>query len=61
MAWKLWKSEKRHEETQSWPSDMHESLKLLLNMYVREDVAPLASWAAPGITFRKTPPRSLSR
>jgi hypothetical protein len=51
MAWKLWKSEKRHEETRSWPSDMHESLKLLLNMYVRDDAAPFASWAAPGITF----------
>jgi hypothetical protein len=51
MAWKLWKSEKRHEETRSWPSDMHESLKLLLDMYVRDDATPFASWAAPGITF----------
>ncbi|MPW23531.1 tryptophan leader peptide [Paraburkholderia sp. CNPSo 3157] len=51
MAWKLWKTEKRHNEMRSWPSGTHESLKQLLDMYLGRDAAPFASWAAPGITF----------
>ncbi|SIT38138.1 Tryptophan leader peptide [Paraburkholderia piptadeniae] len=51
MAWKLWKTEKRQDETRSWPSDTHESLKQLLDMHLGSGAAPFVSWAAPGITF----------
>ncbi|MBC8746593.1 hypothetical protein OKW43_007187 [Paraburkholderia sp. WC7.3g] len=51
MAWKLWKTEKRYDETRSWPSDTHQSLKQLLDMYMGSDSPPFANWAAPGITF----------
>ncbi|APA89493.1 tryptophan leader peptide (plasmid) [Paraburkholderia sprentiae WSM5005] len=51
MAWKLWKTEKRYDETRSWPSNTHESLKQLLDMYLGSDSPPFANWAAPGITF----------
>ncbi|MBB5458144.1 tryptophan leader peptide [Paraburkholderia sp. Cpub6] len=51
MAWKLWKTEKRYDETRSWPSGTHESLKQLLDMYLGSDSPPFANWAAPGITF----------
>ncbi|MGF6920034.1 hypothetical protein [Paraburkholderia sp. 40] len=51
MAWKLWKTEKRYDETRSWPSGTHESLKQLLDMYLGGDSPPFANWAAPGITF----------
>lgn len=51
MAWKLWKTEKRKDETRSWPSDTHQSIKQLLGLYLDGDAAPFAAWAAPGITF----------
>ncbi|MFM0215468.1 tryptophan leader peptide [Paraburkholderia caledonica] len=51
MAWKLWKTEKRRDETQIWPSDTHQSIQQLLGMYLGSDAVPFASWAAPGITF----------
>ncbi|MFL9963398.1 tryptophan leader peptide [Paraburkholderia sediminicola] len=51
MAWKLWKTEKRYDETRSWPSGTHESLKQLLDMYLGSDATPFANWAAPGTTF----------
>jgi hypothetical protein len=51
MAWRLWKTEKRQDKTRSWPSDTHESIKQLLEMYLRSDAAPFAGWAAPGVTF----------
>ncbi|MCC8400613.1 tryptophan leader peptide [Paraburkholderia sp. MMS20-SJTN17] len=51
MAWKLWKTEKRQDDTRNWPSGTYESLKQLLDMYLSSDSAPFANWAAPGITF----------
>jgi hypothetical protein len=51
MAWKLWKAEKRYDETRNWPSGTHESLKQLLNLYQGSDSPPFANWAAPGISF----------
>lgn len=51
MAWKLWKTEKRQDETRSRPSDTQQSIKQLLGMYLGNDEAPFARWAAPGITF----------
>jgi hypothetical protein len=51
MAWKLWKTDKQHDETRSWPSDTHQSIKQLLRMYLDSDGAPFAQWIAPGITF----------
>ncbi|MCC8395944.1 tryptophan leader peptide [Paraburkholderia sp. MMS20-SJTR3] len=51
MAWKLWKTEKRQDETRNWPADTHESLKQLLDMYLSEDAPPFANWAAHGISF----------
>ncbi|MEX3937233.1 tryptophan leader peptide [Paraburkholderia phymatum] len=51
MAWKLWKTEKRHDEMRIWPSGTHESLRQLLDMYLGRDAPPFAHWAAPGITF----------
>jgi hypothetical protein len=51
MAWKLWKTDKQYDETRSWPSGTHESLKQLLDMYLGNDSPPFANWAAPGITF----------
>jgi hypothetical protein len=51
MAWKLWKTGKRHDEMRSWPSGTHESLKQLLDMYLGRDAPPFVNWAAPGITF----------
>ena len=51
MAWKLWKTEKQYDETRSWPSGTHESLKQLLEMYLSSDSPPFANWAAPGVSF----------
>ncbi|PRY06661.1 tryptophan leader peptide [Paraburkholderia sp. BL25I1N1] len=51
MVWRLWKTEKRQDGTQSWPSDTNQSIKQLLGMYLSSDAAPFAGWAAPGITF----------
>ncbi|MDH6147217.1 hypothetical protein OKW46_001139 [Paraburkholderia sp. WSM4179] len=51
MAWRLWKTGKRQDETRSSPSDAHPSIKQLLGMYLGGGSAPFAGWAAPGITF----------
>ncbi|MGF6408798.1 hypothetical protein OKW37_000468 [Paraburkholderia sp. MM5482-R2] len=51
MAWRLWKTEKRQDETRCWPSDTHRSIKQLLGMYLSGGSAPFARWAAPGITL----------
>ncbi len=51
MAWRLWKTEKRQDDTRSWPSDTHQSIKQLLSMYLDSNGAPFAGWIAPGITF----------
>ncbi|MGF6931193.1 hypothetical protein OKW41_000332 [Paraburkholderia sp. UCT70] len=51
MAWRLWKTEKRQDETRNSPSDTHQSIKQLLGMYLGGGSAPFAGWAAPGITF----------
>jgi hypothetical protein len=51
MAWRLWKTGKRQDGTQSWPSDANQSIKQLLDMYLASDAAPFSGWAAPGIIF----------